>query len=692
MAERRRVQFVIKVSKFCNLRCRYCYEYDHLSDKTRMSRENLERLYTNVASFYRKLDTPPEVEFVWHGGEPLLQSPSYYYETLSDQRRIFDDRAHKLRNVVQTNLTILDDERIELLRTAFDGIGVSIDLFGGLRVNAGGDDSVKKALPNLDRLRKEKIDFGCITVLTKANLGSVRKIVRFYDKLRITPVRFLPLFDGPLENQHKEYEITHEEVLFAFKEIFEELLLLDSPIRVEPIHRYVNQVVHQHTPGSLTSKYDKRDWEPVYVVDINGDLYSYAETYDPSFLHGNLFTTPLEDIVLGPGHTRAISAAEARMAQTCEKCRHYGHCDGYPIAEGAGRHRKTQGAELECVVEQGMLGYLEQRLTELGVINPVTGVALPRPRPALRHIDKLPLQTQVKIHFRHDKGDPSERLSLSSGTQQQFEPPGDGLSYLSAAFVPREPWRAPTAAEKKALIASSPQGEWNLASDVGVFRIPDDVLLPMEKIFEDFGTRERLDADQYRVHTNHPDWDAAYDRLISHLKRQYALHEHGPTVVRLATAPPGMKTLTKDEVRGQAERFYVGLHLDTWEKVPFRERDQAKNRICVNLGREDRYFLFMNLTLMKMYEALKNDGAANRDDYYGTDLGHEFMQAFPGYPVLRLKLRPREAYIAPTDNLIHDASSVGKKYPDIALHILGYFGFSPERVVSLPMVRSSVEA
>jgi hypothetical protein len=50
------------------------------------------------------------------------------------------------------------------------------------------------------------------------------------------------------------------------------------------------------------------------------------------------------------------------------------------------------------------------------------------------------------------------------------------------------------------------------------------------------------------------------------------------------------------------------------------------------------------------------------------------MRQFPTYPVLRLRVKPGEAYIAPTDNLIHDGSSVGKQFPDITIHNLGYFG------------------
>ena len=49
------------------------------------------------------------------------------------------------------------------------------------------------------------------------------------------------------------------------------------------------------------------------------------------------------------------------------------------------------------------------------------------------------------------------------------------------------------------------------------------------------------------------------------------------------------------------------------------------------------------------------------------------MRSCPNYPVARLRIDPGEAYILPTDNLIHDASTEGTRCPDITLTFLGFF-------------------
>jgi hypothetical protein len=60
-------------------------------------------------------------------------------------------------------------------------------------------------------------------------------------------------------------------------------------------------------------------------------------------------------------------------------------------------------------------------------------------------------------------------------------------------------------------------------------------------------------------------------------------------------------------------------------------------------------------------------------DFRGLYLGQRFMKACPDYPVVQLRIEPGEAYIFPTDNLIHDASTNGKQFPDITLTFLGCF-------------------
>lgn len=701
-ADHRAVQFVVKVSKFCNLRCRYCYEYEELNDREIITQPHLTQMYQHIADYYQTFDSsvdqPVDIEFIWHGGEPLVISPDFYWQTFDQQDQIFGHLPFHISNTVQTNLTLLDSERIRLLSEGFDKVGVSLDLFGGLRVNGSGMDSQLKVLKNLDILRAQHIDFGCITVLTQLNIHRIQEMMRFYERLKISSVRFLPLFKGAFEGQHQGYEITNEEVVEAFKGLVDLVLTSNSAINIEPISTYIKQIIHHYTPAAKPAFYSKREWETVYVVNTNGDIFSDGDPYEPEFCYGNLFTTPLSDIIHSPVHQAVIDAAEQQTASVCNSCRFYGSCSGFSIAE----NHQAQGQESEeqldsynqpqCPIDAPMLAFVERRLKALGIINPVTNrlmspasaaqsTAQSAAQPVAQPLPAYSSETSVRLYC-YAPDSLTSRIQYSTGICKASTLPQVSSTYISAAYVPVEPWRELTPHEAESLCAPhllSDLSQWQLGSDLGIIRLTEDVISPFIEIFEEYGTRHHLSQENYRTHTTHPRWEKTLADVRAELER-YSLQGLAPEILSLASAPPGLRTVTQEKMN-PFEREFVGLHLDSWDKKPLRRRHQSRNRICINLGREDRHFLFIPLTQVQMFQMIGlSDPEDIYRDYRGLHIGQKFMERFPDYPVAKLRIAPGEAYIAPTDNMIHDATSIGKRYPDVALHITGHFGFSVQQV------------
>ena len=371
--EKRFVQFVVKTSKFCNLRCKYCYEYAELSNKANVSLEQIESMFRNIYNYYSKLDFSVNIEFVWHGGEPLLQLPDFYWKAFEYQQKIFGELADNITNVVQTNLTVIDAERIRLLRDGFNSVGVSIDLYSNLRINQSGIDSHTKVLANMDRLREENITFGCITVLTKLNLPYIREIYDFYKKQNLS-FRILPLFDGAFDGQHEGFEITEYEILEAHRTLVDIWLTDETFIPVVPIVDYFTQVLHKYSLSKNPQFYDKNEWESVYLVNTTGDIYSYADAYEIERSHGNIFTTPLEQIIGGEKHQEVIKIAEKKIIEACGDCSYFGNCSGYPIGEGNRVYDEVgESGHKRCIVDRGTLEHIEQRLYDAGIIDSQTG-------------------------------------------------------------------------------------------------------------------------------------------------------------------------------------------------------------------------------------------------------------------------------------------------------------------------------
>jgi uncharacterized protein len=374
------VDWVIKISRFCNLRCRYCYEYPHLGDHTRMSLAHIEAMFRRIAEHYQSSDK--RMDFVWHGGEPLLIEPAYYREIAVLEREIFTPVGLAYANNVQTNLTRLSPPILELIRGFFNGMSVSIDFFGDQRVNIGGKPIEPLVKRNMARLKNEGIVFGCISVLSRENVEHVEEIYRYVEEHGYS-LRFLPIYRTGFPGQQDHLALSASEIVMAFERLADVWLTSERAIRVRPLEDYLTHVIGKLTLGCASQPvYDKSEDEVVYVVATDGSLYSTADAYNEALCHGNLFTTSIAEMQRGAVYRRAVEQSRQRMAATCERCAYYGACSGFIMGEATPeeRHLDHDGA-LVCGIAEPMHRYLERRLVASGLGDrSAATTAAPRPR------------------------------------------------------------------------------------------------------------------------------------------------------------------------------------------------------------------------------------------------------------------------------------------------------------------------
>lgn len=370
------IEFVVKTSKQCNLRCKYCYEFAELDKPDRMSRSQLAVMYEHIRDYITERDRTDglvtKVQLVWHGGEPLLLDPEFYRETFRDQRRIL--AGVRVRNSVTTNLTRLDDARLRLLAEEFDAVSVSFDVYGGLRVNIAGRDSRQSVLENLRRLRDSGVDAKCITVLTSRNIARLEEIVAFYGDAGI-PFRILPLFDGAMEGQTTPFALSREEEIGALVRLVDLWLendLITAP--PEPLNLYSIAAARAVADRPDRHYYSRRQLPRQVLVNTDGECYTNGEPYgDPDWSIGNIFTTSLLDIVAGDAFDRSVRESERRQALNCLQCPFFGHCDGVLVAEGDRQQRdKNEDGTMLCVARP-VIEHLVHRMREASGVEAALG-------------------------------------------------------------------------------------------------------------------------------------------------------------------------------------------------------------------------------------------------------------------------------------------------------------------------------
>lgn len=102
----------------------------------------------------------------------------------------------------------------------------------------------------------------------------------------------------------------------------------------------------------------------------------------------------------------------------------------------------------------------------------------------------------------------------------------------------------------------------------------------------------------------------------------------------------------------------VGLHVDTWERKPVCDLDSAKSRLCVNLGPGPRWFAFAPLDL---YEIAERIGLSPKAVLSSSQVREWVRDQTTSVPVYRLRVKPGEGYIAPTERLLHDGLSSSRR-------------------------------
>lgn len=360
------VEWVIKASKLCNLRCRYCYEWDSLADPARLSLDEWQSIFVAVREFAALKSAANggadvRTSFVWHGGEPLLLGVDYICDVVSLQRDVLGAAA-PVRNAMQTNFYRVEPEVMACLEEYGFSLGVSLDFSPGARLTAAGQETEARVLENLETYRDHPCLDGFIVVLAG---HTVHDLPRAYDFARQHGkfLRVLPLFDGPDGRPMVGLDIGESTVVDALFDLFERWLGDGCPIPIEPLEGLLKTAM-LHEVSLAQPRYDRRaHLDSVFLVDIDGSLYQPGDIYGAERALGNIFNQPIGDIVRGDAYRQSIGRNESRAEGVCSTCAFDGACDRYPVLA---ERRRPDGID-DCAVARPMLERMSDVLKREGV-------------------------------------------------------------------------------------------------------------------------------------------------------------------------------------------------------------------------------------------------------------------------------------------------------------------------------------
>jgi len=324
---KKNIQFVVKYTKHCNLRCAYCYEYNELHKTDKMQFSEIEKLFLNCKDYLNK-EASAHVNFIWHGGEPFIVDLKNYKKIQQLQEKIFPENI-VVSNGVQTNLTILTEKHIQFLKEEnfFNSMGISFDVYGDQRVDIKNRLQTDLVLSNLQNIIKNKISVGAISVLAKNTYPYVREIYKFYDELNI-PMRFLPIYRSAFDEQVEEHALSVKEIMNAMQMLLEEWSSSPTAVSVDPLEEYISYAIDFIKKEERRDYFNKEEDEHTFILNMNGDLWGVSETYDEEYKYGNVFNEKLEEIFNSEGRNKALACSKKRSERFCNSCIYYGYCSG----------------------------------------------------------------------------------------------------------------------------------------------------------------------------------------------------------------------------------------------------------------------------------------------------------------------------------------------------------------------------
>lgn len=260
-------------------------------------------------------------------------------------------------------------------------------------------------------------------------------------------------------------------------------------------------------------------------------------------------------------------------------------------------------------------------------------------------------------------------IELSSDVRVRFVGEPDALEVVNAveevgppefqdrSVIPTHEWRpADVGSEARGGTPSS-----HRSNTVLRVRVPKKVVAGFERVTAGVLTGGAVDVRR------HPFYGPALQAFTMFLDGITSADSRPDLVVDgIQFRPPDQRTVSADDSTG----LRVGLHVDTWDLDRRFARYTARNRIAVNLSGTPRWLLFVPFTYTQIREWLPR---SERHDSDPRGLVLDFFRTFPSGPVYRLRIDPGMAYVAPTENLIHDASSLGGSALDTTLHARGFF-------------------
>ncbi|HWQ77922.1 MAG TPA: anaerobic sulfatase maturase [Anaerovoracaceae bacterium] len=313
----------------CNLECSYCYytETESFYDSPHRFLMPDSLLETYIRR-YIAASPGPDVQFIWHGGEPTLAGLDFFRRTVALQKRYLPE-GWSCWNNLQTNGILLDDEWCSFLAGEHFDVGLSIDgtqwLHDENRKDHGGSGTYGRAVAAARRLQAHGIQPDLLCTVTSAIAKEPLAVYRALRELDTGWIQFIPIVRRTPDGRLTADSVSGKELGDFLCAVFDEWLhhdlgRLDIQLFAEM------SLVWAGGTGSLC--WMAPTCGRVLVVEHDGSVYSCDHFVNQDHRIGDIETASLSTLVDLPFQRLFGSRKQTGLPLQCRSCSWLTVCNG----------------------------------------------------------------------------------------------------------------------------------------------------------------------------------------------------------------------------------------------------------------------------------------------------------------------------------------------------------------------------
>lgn len=318
------VSVIKPVGGKCNLHCSYCYfrqKEGGKIDSAVMSDKILRSLIDATCG------NQSTIEFIWHGGEPLLAGIDFYHRIIEYESNWSSDER-KISNSIQTNGILVNEDWVNFFVRNDFAVGVSLDgparFHDQVRVHRDGSGSFKKTMDAIHLLTEADVLSDVICCVSSVNCDSPEIIFNFFTKSGIKRLKFLQVQGRDTSGKLFPYSVTAEQYANFLIGIFKRWLELDDPTMEV---REIKSIVNLMLGGDFRECMLAGECYKYFTVYPDGSIYGCDSLPKIKSLRFGNIAEGLEQINSSPNFVRFCKRT-AELKEKCISCEWFHICRG----------------------------------------------------------------------------------------------------------------------------------------------------------------------------------------------------------------------------------------------------------------------------------------------------------------------------------------------------------------------------